>query len=129
VGTSGNSSGTTPPQLRVTTERRHDEYRGLAHKVSSPFPNRFVADIAVSDQSASEAYVTVSGFGTPHVFQTMDFGDHWRNLSGTLPDTPANAVVVETRTSPLTVYVGTDVGVFWASVASSGTPNWGRYQH
>jgi hypothetical protein len=86
---------------------------------SSINPNQFpISAVAIdtSDPTGNTAYVTVMGFttGPGHVWQTMNAGTSWTDFSGTgssaLPDSPANAVVVDPTTH--IVYVGTDVGVF-----------------
>ncbi|HEX6501936.1 MAG TPA: hypothetical protein VF011_01725 [Terriglobales bacterium] len=71
-----------------------------------------------SDPSGLTAYVTVMGFGTPHVFKTINAGASWSDYSGTgLPDIPVNAVLVDGQAGM--VYVGTDIGVFGSSTASA----------
>ena len=82
-------------------------------------PNQFpVSAVAIdsSDLTGNTAYVTVMGFtgGPGHVWQTTNAGASWTDFSGTasgaIPDSPTNAVVVDS--SSHTVFVGTDVGVF-----------------
>ncbi len=91
---------------------------------SSINPNQFpISSVAIdsSDPTGNTAYVTVMGFtalpgqvGPGHVWQTTNAGANWIDFTGTganaLPDSPANAVVVDP--SAHMVYVGTDVGVF-----------------
>ena len=76
-----------------------------------------------SDATGQTAYITVMGFGTPHVYKTTDAGVTWSDFSGTgstqIPDAPANAVVVDDQAGM--VYVGTDVGVFGSPTAA---PTW-----
>jgi hypothetical protein len=99
--------------------------------VANGLPDRFITDIAVDSSSAGTAYATVSGFNTNHVFKTTNFGGNWANISGDLPNTPTNAIAVDERTTPDTLYVGTDVGVFgsidggtsWFNANSGGLPN------
>jgi hypothetical protein len=82
---------------------------------SNQFP---ISDVAIdsSDLSGNTAYVTVMGFtgGLGHVWQTTNAGASWIDFTGNapnnLPDSPANAVVVDPAAH--IVYVGTDVGVF-----------------
>ncbi|MGB9360027.1 MAG: hypothetical protein WCA99_00385, partial [Candidatus Sulfotelmatobacter sp.] len=82
---------------------------------SNEFPISSVA-IDGSDATGNTAYVTVMGFtgGPGHIWQTTNAGSNWIDFSGTganaLPDSPANAVVVDPVAH--VVYVGTDVGVF-----------------
>ncbi len=100
---------------------------------SSINPNQFpISSVAIdsSDPTGNTAYVTVMGFtavpgqvGPGHVWQTTNAGTNWIDFTGTganaLPDSPANAVVID----PIAhvVYVGTDVGVFQSS---TNTPAW-----
>lgn len=72
-------------------------------------PNRWVTDITVDQTDATHALLTVSGFGTGHVFETKNAGVNWTDISGGLTDAPANAVAIVPGVG---VMVGTDVGVF-----------------
>lgn len=84
-----------------------------------------VSSVAVdnSDPLGLTAYVTIMGFGVPHVWKTTNAGSSWTDFTGNLPDAPANAIVVDPGPSPDTgvVYAGTDVGVFFSS---TGNPGW-----
>ncbi len=81
--------------------------------------------IDTSDATGNTAYVTVMGFtgGPGHVWQTTNAGASWSDFTGTganaLPDSPANAVVVDATAH--IVYVGTDVGVFQSPTSA---PAW-----
>jgi ELWxxDGT repeat protein len=57
-----------------------------------------------------------------HVFESTDGGRDWTDVSGNLPDAPANTVAFDPRTS--TIYVGTDFGVY-ASV--DGGNSWAPF--
>lgn len=72
-------------------------------------PNRWVTDIAVDQTDATHALLTVSGFGTGHVFETRNAGVNWNDISAGLTDAPTNAVAIVPGVG---VMVGTDVGVF-----------------
>ncbi len=90
-----------------------------------------ISDIATdpSDSSGHTAYVTVMGFTSGlsgHVFKVTvgdstspSFSATCVDVSGNLPDAPADSVVADPTTSG-TLYVGTDVGVFVTSSAVSG---------
>ncbi len=93
---------------------------------SSINPNQFpISSVAIdaSDTTGHTAYITVMGFtgGPGHVWLTTNAGHSWTDFSGSgasaLPDSPANAVVVDP--SSHVVYVGTDVGAFQSSTASA----------
>jgi hypothetical protein len=88
-----------------------------------------ISDIAVdpSDASGRTAYLTVMGFtngASGHVFKVQVSEIPSRSytctdISGNLPDAPADSVVVD-PTRPASVYVGTDVGVFVTSGPAAG---------
>jgi hypothetical protein len=88
----------------------------------SQFPISAVA-IDTSDPTGSTAYITVMGFtgGPGHVWQTTNAGASWIDFSGSgvnaLPDSPANAVVIDPTAH--IIYVGTDVGVFESTTSSA----------
>jgi hypothetical protein len=97
-------------------------------------PNQFpISAVALdpTDTSGSTAYVTIMGFTAPpgsnspapgHVWKTTNAGASWIDYTSNLPDSPANAIVVDPAQGE--VYVATDVGVF-ASPTSS--PNWTEF--
>jgi hypothetical protein len=82
---------------------------------STPLPARIVTDFAVHPSDPNTVWVTFGGFGGGHVFRgsSPDGWVTWRwdDVSSNLPDTPVNAIQVS-PTAPLTLYAGTDVGVF-----------------
>jgi photosystem II stability/assembly factor-like uncharacterized protein len=77
--------------------------------ISKGLPKRFVTNIRVDPNGT--AYLTVSGFGSGHVFRSLDQGTHWTDLSATLRNIPANSILIDPLSSN-TLYVGTDIGVF-----------------
>lgn len=66
------------------------------------------------------SYLTVSGFGSGHVFKTTNTGATWTDISGNLPDIPTNALLIDPL-NPNIIYAGTDIGVFRST---SGGVNW-----
>jgi hypothetical protein len=86
----------------------------------APLPNRAVTQVLPlgNDRTGNTVFATFSGFNgaTPtrpgHVFTSIDGlgAATWTDISGDLPDVPANAIVIDARTHA--IYVGTDIGVF-----------------
>ncbi len=126
VGTTGEVSDTSS-RIWVTTN-------GLAtpgsvtwtNVTKSPLPNRSVTAFAIDRTNASRAFVTFSGYNTNtptttgHVFLTTNQGSTWSNVSGDLPDVPANTIVVDPINTNHVV-VGTDLGIF---ETTNGGTNW-----
>jgi uncharacterized protein (TIGR03437 family) len=77
-------------------------------------PNRAITSIAVDSINPKTAFIALSGFGSGHVYKTADGGASWADISGNLPDIPANAVVIDPDL-PGVFYLATDIGVFWTS--------------
>ena len=86
------------------------------------FPPRWVSDLAVDPFDAGRAWATLSGFGTPHVYMTQDYGASWSAVGSNLPDHPVNAVLVDPG-NPDQVFIGTDLGVF----VSNAEGSWERF--
>ena len=80
-------------------------------------PQRPVSGIAVDRSDWRIAYVAYNGFdaATPkrpgHVFKTTDGGKSFRNITGNLPNTPVNWLIVDPAYRN-TIYAATDVGPF-----------------
>jgi photosystem II stability/assembly factor-like uncharacterized protein len=93
---------------------------------------RSVTQVAVDPRVSTTAYVTFSGFSgffgndiQGHVFETTDAGATWKDISCTaancgapnstdLPNIPVNDIVIDPDIAN-TLYVATDIGVFWTS--------------
>ena len=115
--------GTSDAQVQVTRDG------GVTFtNVSTGLPNRVITRVAVDPADAAHALVTVSGFGTGHVWETVNAGTTWKDIAGTrLIDAPANAV---SFVPGVGIMVGTDVGVFLTAdggatwdVGPAGLPN------
>jgi photosystem II stability/assembly factor-like uncharacterized protein len=63
-----------------------------------------------------------AGFG--HVFKTTDGGAHWTDVSGNMPDIPANDIVVTGSGSTKALTVATDLGVLRST---DGGATWTRF--
>jgi photosystem II stability/assembly factor-like uncharacterized protein len=135
-GIATNVGGSQPPK-RNTSQGWHI---AAAHGL----PTRYISSIRMDPADPRTVYVTLGGYGrkwappgavkedvskvgTGHVFKSTDAGEHFTDITGDLPDVPANWVIV--RGGQLVV--GTDIGVFASSdtngsswgVLGSGLPN------
>ena len=93
---------------------------------NAKLPERPVTSFAVDKSNYRTAYIAYAGFNpsTPsrpgHVFRTKDGGQSWVNITGNLPDSPVNSIILD-PSYPNTLYVGTDVGPM---VTYNGGANW-----
>jgi photosystem II stability/assembly factor-like uncharacterized protein len=83
-------------------------------------PNRTISKIVVEPDSPKDVYLTVSGFDSGHVFHSTNGGAAWTDISGDLPNTPVNSILVDPGLLN-TIYAATDTGVY--ATANGGT-NW-----
>jgi photosystem II stability/assembly factor-like uncharacterized protein len=76
------------------------------------------------------AYVVRDQYGGGKLFKTTDGGSTWADISGNLPNEPAHTLAIDPRTSPETLLLGNNIGVYasfnqgttWVRYAS-GLPN------
>ena len=89
-------------------------------------PDRPVSAIAVDRSNYRIAYIAYNGFNaaTPmrpgHVFKTSNGGQSFDDITGNLPDSPVNSLVLD-PSYPKTLYAGTDFGPF---VTYNGGRTW-----
>lgn len=120
--------GTNDGNVQVTTDAGKLATATWRNVTKAPLPNRFITDIGLDPNEQRRAVVTYSGFNanTPStpgkVFLTNDQGGTWTDITGDLPDTPANSVAVDPNQAN-TFYLGTDIGVFQTT---NGGQNWSR---
>jgi uncharacterized protein (TIGR03437 family) len=108
-------SGSCDGVVEVT----HDALSGTSSSwsnISAGLPGTAVTHITVDPGSAQHAYVTLSGFESGHVLVTQDGGHTWSDITGNLPDISANDLVIDPDL-PGTLYVATDLGVFWTNTS------------
>jgi photosystem II stability/assembly factor-like uncharacterized protein len=83
-------------------------------------------NIEVDPRNNLVAYVVRDRFTpasqTGHVFMTTNGGLTWKDISGNLPNSPTNTLLLDPRTNVL--YVGNDLGVY-ASI--DGGTTWSRF--
>ncbi len=73
-----------------------------------------ISSISVHPTNPQIAYLALQGFGGSHVLMTTDGGANWVDITGNLPDAPANWVAIDPQAAE-NIYVATDVGVFVAT--------------
>ena len=88
--------------------------------ITGNLPDRYPVDIAVDPNNDSVVYVALSGFGTSHLYKSLDRGSNWIDVGNGLPDVPTSAVFID-PSFPNHIYVGNDLGVF---VSTDSGSNW-----
>ncbi|MCC9306059.1 glycosyl hydrolase [Kitasatospora sp. RB6PN24] len=79
------------------------DYGGTWHTVTAPnLPNRYITRLVSDPADPAHVYAVfgaysakwIPGAGTGHVFESLDGGATWQDISGNLPDLPADALVI-----------------------------------
>ncbi|MCP5103382.1 MAG: hypothetical protein GY950_08385 [bacterium] len=99
-----------------------------------------ITHLAIHPRDPEKVWLTFGGYGRwnstftwenmayivdkPKVFHTTGGGVTWTDVSGLLPNIPANCIVVDAPS--LDVYVGTDLGVFHSA---AGVGEWKRFDN
>lgn len=89
-------------------------------EITGSLPDRYYSDIAVDAANPSRLAVTLSGFGTSHVYISRDAGVTWSSIGAGLPDMPTNTVMFDPN-NRRTVYIGNDLGVYYAHNVPAGS--------
>lgn len=88
-------------------------------EITGTLPDRYYSKIAVDPSDPNRLAVTLSGFGSSHVFLSADGGTTWCDIGGGLPNLPHNTVMFDPNNSA-TIYVGNDIGIFYANNVPTG---------
>jgi uncharacterized repeat protein (TIGR01451 family) len=103
-------AGSSDGRVQVTTNAGSGSGATWADRTPG-LPLRYVTQIAVDPHVSTTVYATFSGFNAGHLFESVNGGVNWTNLSGNLPNIPVDDLVVD----PLfqnSLYAATDIGVF-----------------
>ena len=82
-------------------------------QLSNGLPNRICKDLEFDPTDENVLYAVFSGFGTDHVFKTIDGGTSWNAIDNGLPDVPTNTILIDPL-NPDDIYVGNDLGVYYS---------------
>lgn len=106
-------------------------YGGTWHQVATTgLPNRYIAGVTVDPANPAHAYAVFNGYsrrfvpggGTGHVFETLNGGQTWTDISGNLPDIASDTLVLANGKLAL----ATDEGAFTAREGQGATTSWER---
>jgi photosystem II stability/assembly factor-like uncharacterized protein len=89
--------------------------------LTGQLPDRYIVEIVASPHNNDVVYITLSGFGTSHLFHSINGGLTWEDIGRGLPDVPTNAIAVDPADHNI-LYVGNDIGV-WVSTDYGSTWN------
>lgn len=71
-----------------------------------------LSSITIDPDDPEHLWVTISGYSKSNrVFESLDGGKLWINISSNLPAIPVNCLVVD-KYDKKSLYIGTDIGVF-----------------
>jgi photosystem II stability/assembly factor-like uncharacterized protein len=79
--------------------------------ITGGLPDRYYVDLIVSSQDADAVYITLSGFGSSHLYYSDNGGTTWNDLGQGLPDMPTSALAIDPDNENH-LYAGNDLGVY-----------------
>ncbi len=95
--------------------RQNAAFSSLFTDITSNLPvtTAVITGLTCSSSNSNIAFACFSGYadGTK-VYETIDGGTTWFNISGYLPNVPVNCIVYQPNTDD-GLYIGTDIGVFY----------------
>jgi uncharacterized protein (TIGR03437 family) len=105
------------PKVAVSTNALNDASSTWTDR-SAGLPRRPPSQIAVDPASPMTAYIGFTGFSgfngdkLGHIFKTTNGGAAWVDISGDLPNTEVNDLLIDPVLTS-TIYAATDIGVYW----------------
>lgn len=107
---------------RVSNLWKSNDRGGTWTNLSSNTPGgNTITTIAVDPTNSDHVLISKSGYSSNNkVHESFDGGQNWNSISLGLPNVPANCVVFENNPEH-SIYVGTDLGVFYRD---SVNPTW-----
>ncbi len=97
---------TTGSQVFVTTND------GGSWTTSSIAGATGLDDLEVDPLNSSTVYAMNGQYDQGKVFTSTDGGSTWTDISSNLPNQPARTLAIDPRTSPETLYLGNQIGVY-----------------
>ncbi len=82
--------------------------------VTGTLPNRYPRRITVNPRNTHEVYIAYSGFGTGHLYKSINDGHTWTDISVPSMDIPFHCITVDPLI-PNNLYAGCDFGVFFSN--------------
>lgn len=77
--------------------------------------------VEVDNDDPLSVWLTTGGFEAgKHVYHSIDGGDTWNNITTDLPNLPVNCIIHSDNSVHNTIYVGTDVGVYYHNDTLTG---------
>ena len=74
---------------------------------------RYIQDVAFDPDNPARIFACVSGYSESNkIFMSVDTGNHWTNITGSLPNVPFHSLLVEDN-AVNGIYAGSDIGVFY----------------
>ncbi len=84
--------------------------------------------VEVDNDDPLSAWVVTGGFEAgKHVYHTANGGDNWTNITLDLPNLPTNCIVHYDNSVYNTIYVGTDIGVYYHNDTLPGWLSYNTY--
>ncbi|MDI6804899.1 MAG: SdrD B-like domain-containing protein [Bacteroidota bacterium] len=109
------SEGTSSPAVFISSDGALNW-----QNITSGLPTRYMTRVRFHPDSSNILFVTVSGFGTGHVYRSTNSGNSWTNISTSLPDIPANDIFIDPTNANNRYFVATDLGVYVTEDAGLG---------
>ncbi|MBK7636568.1 MAG: hypothetical protein IPJ13_21590 [Saprospiraceae bacterium] len=88
---------------------------------SLPVSGLVITSIAIKSNDPNHIWMTFGGYNATRVFQSINGGNTWTDISAGLPSLPMYSIIQNTQiTTEIHLYAGTELGVYF----KKGNDNW-----
>lgn len=125
--------GTSTGRLFKITDASTEVYE-VADITGTRFPtDGYIRSIAIDPTNADEILVSFSNYGIPSIFRSIDGGESFEDISGTLEENPSGegngpsvrwVTIVPINDGSKSYMAGTSTGLYSTSLISGQSTNW-----
>lgn len=99
-----------------TSTNQGDTWSALHTSPTFPDTTLIVSGLSTLPSDDQEVWITLGGWEEGEkVYRSLDAGMTWINMSGSLPNTPINEIILDDPggSPAYAVYIGTDIGIYY----------------
>ncbi len=91
--------------------------------ISTGLPTGWISSIDVEIGNSQHMILTISSYGVPHIWETINGGASWTNIQNNFPDMPVRSGIFAPGNADQ-IFLGTDLGVWSTEDINGASTDW-----